>query len=57
VIEKVARVRAEAVEINRPTANRNRNPNLVLLITFALERKKPEALLGRQLEERPGDAR
>ena len=51
VIEEVARVRAESVEVDGPAPDRNRDADFVLFVAFALEWKKPEPLLHRELKE------
>src|SRR5690348_9535512 len=53
VIKKVARVRAEDVDVEHPLAERDGDASLILLIAFGVQRKKCDAFLQRELLERP----
>ncbi len=44
MIEEIARVRVEVVEIDGPATGRDRDAQLVLLVALALERQKSEPL-------------
>ena len=56
VIQKIARAGVEIVHIERPSAKRNGQADVVLDIALALQRNEIEALRHRELERRTGQA-
>src|ERR1019366_2233693 len=51
MIEKILGVRLEISDVKVPSAQRNGNPELALLVAFAFQRKKAESLLSRYVED------
>ena len=57
VIEEIARVRPEVIEIDCPAARGDCDSHLILFVTLALERQKPESLVHCKVEQRSGHRR
>src|SRR5712692_2568807 len=57
MVEEVVRARVEAVHVEYPAAQGNRQADFVLRVALAVERQEPEPLLEGQIEQRSGDCR